>query len=678
MVEGMDSTQLQPQPTMGPLTSPSLDPFVRIPPEVCTIFLSLLPAEDLITASHVSSFLRSQCLNDSLYAPLVKPRLNGLLQNTKSYSRDIFSYTLAEVKELVGKLSHISATSYFDNIDSIREFFLRQHFLMRSWCTGMPQLVQKLRIQKGYLASDSARAPIDRLVVDPVFNQVISMDYVSRVVFWDLETGTMAKTIRLERTSISNGLMDLKGNLLLIGTWGTTTIHICTRDPPSVPKGHRGFSITASLRSSYPIRSVILEGSVCIIGFIHGEVEFWELQKKEQQQPQCGTIRATVMARKILAIPHPGPFYMAEPNKSFQTLHYRRPYLLQSDRGLTVFSPRDRGANNLLDIWNYSAEDITWEDFTHVAINDDLPCLDMPHDVMVTLVRGSSDILITFPGSGVCNGVIRIDGFWNASGPTAKGTLLTKNLEEAQPYSLVATDDLFLTHSHVRAGWHKQPTHETVARLYHLNGDLIAEYVGYSKSDYLVMDPCFFVSVGADRYTCIDVVYFRPKYGRGSKQKEVNPLNPENRRQRTPKPNLESEDANRKPVTLRRGVKRNTNAALKKVTKTPKRPPPGRASALEDSSTRSEVMPWGDAAIQALISHSSNRRGLSVSDILGLTLCLGLREIAAGEEEDVLKEVGDALLGASQSGGTHVERMAASDGTEPKYRISRKRGGRRG
>jgi len=47
----------------------------------------------------------------------------------------------------------------------------------------------------------------------------------------------------------------------------------------------------------------------------------------------------------------------------------------------------------------------------------------------------------------------------------------------------------------------------------------------------------------------------------------------------------------------------------------------------------------------------------------------------AGEVEDVLKEVGDALLSASQSSETHIERVAASDGAEPKYRVSRKRKG---
>jgi hypothetical protein len=192
-------------------------------------------------------------------------------------------------------------------------------------------------------------------------------------------------------------------------------------------------------------------------------VEFWELQKNEQRLPQCSNTRATVTARKILTIHYPGWLRTPTPNKpfQFQTLHYKRPYLLHCGHGLVRFSPRDRDVNNLLDIWNYSVEDISWEDFTHVAINDDLPHLDTQHDVLATLVRGSHDILIAFPDAGVCSGVIRIDDFWNAVGPTAKGTLLTKT-EEAQLYSLVATDDLFLAHSRVQAGWHKQPVHKMV------------------------------------------------------------------------------------------------------------------------------------------------------------------------------------------------------------------------
>src|SRR4051794_12316552 len=109
----------QTQQMMDLPTNRSLDPFARLPSELCAMILSLLPDEDLITASHVSSFLRSQCLDDSLYAPLVKPRLEGLLQNTTSFSGDISGYTPTEIKELVCKLPSMSGTSYFDNIDSI-------------------------------------------------------------------------------------------------------------------------------------------------------------------------------------------------------------------------------------------------------------------------------------------------------------------------------------------------------------------------------------------------------------------------------------------------------------------------------------------------------------------------------------------------------------------------------
>jgi hypothetical protein len=204
---------------MDPPTNHSLDPFVRIPSEVCAMILSLLPDKDLIAASHVSSFLRSQCLDDSLYAPLVKPRLDSLLQSTELFPGDISGYTPTKVKELVSNLSRISATSYFNDIDSIREFFLRQRFLMRSWSAGRPQMVQRLRIPKDYQASKGPRAPIDKLAIDPVFNQVISIDRVARVVFWDLETGTITKSFKLELINISNRLMDLKGDFLLIGAW---------------------------------------------------------------------------------------------------------------------------------------------------------------------------------------------------------------------------------------------------------------------------------------------------------------------------------------------------------------------------------------------------------------------------------------------------------------------------
>ena len=49
----------------------------------------------------------------------------------------------------------------------------------------------------------------------------------------------------------------------------------------------------------------------------------------------------------------------------------------------------------------------------------------------------------------------------------------------------------------------------------------------------------------------------------------------------------------------------------------------------------------------------------------------------AGEEEDALKEVGDALQSASQSSEMSVERVSARRGAEAKYRASRKRRGSR-
>ena len=142
MAEGMHSTQSQPQPTMDVSISHSRDPLVRIPPEVCAMFLSLLSAEDLIAASQVSSFPRPHCLDDSLYAPLVKPRSDASLQNTECFSQDISSYTPTEVLELVGELHHVSTTSYFDDIGSILEFFVLSHKVMVRWETANGSLLQ--------------------------------------------------------------------------------------------------------------------------------------------------------------------------------------------------------------------------------------------------------------------------------------------------------------------------------------------------------------------------------------------------------------------------------------------------------------------------------------------------------------------------------------------------------
>jgi WD40 repeat protein len=194
----------------------SLDPFARLPPELCAAVLSLLPDEDLITVSHVSSFLRSQCLDDSLYAAPVKPRLEALLRNATSFPGDISSYTPAKIRELVRKLPYTSGTSYFDNIDTIRNFFLRQHFLKKSWGSGRPPRVTKLHSHDGH------RSPVDKLAIDPTFNQIISIDREGLVCFWDIETSATTKAFRLEPSSTAvwatqGGLMALKDDVLLVG-----------------------------------------------------------------------------------------------------------------------------------------------------------------------------------------------------------------------------------------------------------------------------------------------------------------------------------------------------------------------------------------------------------------------------------------------------------------------------
>ncbi|KAI9786936.1 MAG: hypothetical protein M1839_005167 [Geoglossum umbratile] len=691
----MASTQLRLQPMAGPPINRPPDPFVRIPSELCGMILSLLPPEDLISASHVSSFLRSQCLDESLYIPLVKPGLNALLLSAKSFSGDIpsgdvSSYALTEIKKLVAKLGHVSATSYFDDINSIREYFLRRHFLMRSWSSGRAKEIN-LRMPKSYQNYKGPRVPIDSLVIDPVYKQVVSMDTMGTVVFWDLETGRMTKSFKLELANSPKlrGLMDLKGDILLISAWRAEIVHICIRDPPSTPKSRRGFSVATPLLIAYPIRSVVLEGAMCIIGYFHGDVEFWKLQKGEQSQ--CGQTIAIITPAIILAIPYQGSSYrnLGAPARASQTLHYKRPYLLLSDYGLVRFSPRNRDANNLLDLWNYSAEDIASEVFSDVVIHDVPPRLVSLSNTIVSLAHGGSDVLIALPGSYAPDAVIRIDDFWNTAGPAVVGTLLTTSSDETQLYSFVATDSFFLTQSQTWAGWHRQPSHKATVRLHHESGHPIVEYLGYSMSNDLAIDPCFFASVGGDRDPTIVIRDFRPKCGRDDKSREVNTPEPAKPRLHTPSP-------------LKRRVNRKTSKeSPKKVERTPKResvettniPEATPASTTKPTSTSAEIapnsgntgieqsqeaIPWGEAAVQALIGCRSDRGGLSVPDILGLVMCLGLREITLGEEEDILEEVEDALRNASQSSAIPIERVAASHGAEPKYRVSLRRTSMRG
>ncbi|KAH0556970.1 hypothetical protein GP486_005241 [Trichoglossum hirsutum] len=682
----------------------SPDPFARLPSELCAMLLSLLPDEDLIAVSHVSSFLRSQCLDDSLYAPFVKPRLESLLGNAAFFPGDMSRCTPTEIRELICKLPCTSGTSYFDNIDSIRDFFLRQHFLKKSWDSGRAPRVAKLRSPDGH------RLPIDRLVVDSTFNQIISIDYSGLVCFWDVETGAVTKTLDLGlggNTVWDNhgGLMALKDDLLLAGVFvwpvylpeqkylvltliqaklqASWSIHICTRDPPSVPVGTRGFTPVSLFTVADPVRSILIEGFMCILGYWGGAVEFWDLQKASTP-------------RKCLRINPPQHFLMIDEN---YTIFYRRPCLLLSSVDIVRISPRNKDDNNLPDIWNYPAEDIVWEIFTHVVFRDDFFYMMSLKNVKISPVGRNGGVLLALPNSNV----IRIDSFWDTVGHTVEGALVTSGPKGCQLRSLAATDGYFsISYTQGEQAWHKQPGAETTVCLYHENGDQIAEYVGYSPVSATIMDPCILVSAEHGRRRPLTIMDFRPRARPNNGPKEVSIPSSVGRQCA-----LRGEGGNWDiGLTLRptkRNRKKRANASSSRRTK--KAPNYSLAeivNAPEDTSIRSTestsvsmqvpsnnanttigqpqgvVTSWGDAAIQALNSHSGGRGGLLASEILGLVLWSGLRKIMVGQEEDVLREVEEALNSASQAGEVPIERVAACRSAKPRYRSSRPRRGVRG
>ncbi|KAH0543347.1 hypothetical protein FGG08_002303 [Glutinoglossum americanum] len=659
----------------------------EIPSELCAIILSLLPDEDLITASHVSSFLRSQCLDDSLYVPLVKPRLEVLLQNNTSFPRDISSHTPAEIKELVCKLSCVSGTSYFSNIDSVRDFFLRQYSLKKSWDSGRPRKITKLRSPDGH------RRSIDRIAIDPVFNQVISLDHEGLVCFWDVETGTLLKALRLELMETPDwetgrGFITLKEDVLLVATHASLSIHAFMRDLPSTPASARSFTLVASFSATDPVHSILLEGDVCVVSCWMGAVEFWDLKKEEQQTQRSG-VRVSISPRKRLRIAQQRLDLGLD-----STVYYRRPCLLLSCTTIVRISPRNRGRDGLLDLWDHPAEDIVWEIFSHVLIRDYSPHLVPLRDVVISQVGRDGSALIAFSNSGLS----RIVNLWDV-GLAVEGSLFANGPVGSRIRSFATMGGYFLaTHTQVRTAWHKHPKAETLVYLYHENGDPIAEFVNYHPISETVMDPCFFVSAGLDRHSHLTISDFRPRCG-PNKPSAVGASNPAKRR-RAPEEKEGRKGISPAPSSTRqRGKKKNSMPSAKK---TPKFSLAEAVSAPEDTVTPSaeaasagmQITPnsadnetklsqmvaisWGEAAIQVLTSHSGGRIGLSVLEILSLVLLGGLREIMVGEEEGALKEIGEALAGASQSSKVPIERIAASHVAEPRYRASRLRiGGRR-
>jgi hypothetical protein len=233
------------------------------------------------------------------------------------------------------------------------------------------------------------------------------------------------------------------------------SIHICIRDPPSVPVGTRGFTPASSFTVADPVRSILLEGSVCILGCCGGGIEFWDLQREERQSQSNG-IEVSIVPRKCLRISSLQHRLSVDRNR---TLYYRRPYLLLPSIIAVRISPRNKDDNKLLDLWEYSAEDIVWDVYTHMITYDDLPHQVSLRNIKISPVGWNGSVLLALPNSSV----FRIDCFWDIVGHTVEGVLLASGPEECQLGSLAAIDGYFLvTYTQGQRAWHKQPVSETV------------------------------------------------------------------------------------------------------------------------------------------------------------------------------------------------------------------------
>lgn len=189
----------------------------ELPLELSRLILSLLSIKDIFICSAVSRTWRSHTLvDDTLYLPHLLKKYNNL-----NHGRNSIPLKANTTQELLRRFPNLSASSYFSNASSLRDLALRDLYLLKQWNSGVP--LRKINLNAPLKHKDV----ILSVLIDPVYNLVVSGDRSGKVVFWSTKTEKVVNSFLLEGEDNHRfqdahpaaSAMALEGDHLVIGTW---------------------------------------------------------------------------------------------------------------------------------------------------------------------------------------------------------------------------------------------------------------------------------------------------------------------------------------------------------------------------------------------------------------------------------------------------------------------------
>ncbi|KAI5849549.1 WD40-repeat-containing domain protein [Morchella snyderi] len=450
----------------------------ELPLELSRLVLSLLDIKDIFTCSAVSRTWRSHTLiDDSLYIPHLLRKYNNV-----THGRDPIPPKANTAQELLRRFPRLSASSYFSDLSTLRDLALRDLYLLKQWNSGNPW--RKTNLNVSFEHADVLLSAL----IDPVYSLVISGDRSGKVVFWSTQTEKAVSSfylgddrreedIRGPRPAAS--AMALAGDHLVIGTWHMM-VHIARRDEGDVPVESRAFSLVASFPVPSPVVSILLEGTICIVGCHSGEISFWDIgvPKASSLSPEeAPKVEYCPKWLLNIQIPNNGPFQQKN-----LSMHYRKPFLFTSSNLVSQVTPSSRkmDRNNKRDLWEYGEREITIKSFCGSTLD-----LSPEHLCLLHPSRDEGDLFVAWPDFSVYS----VGGFNAKIIWTPKSDLLVGKAHDLPVRCLGATDGFLLTGSF-----------DHTVRLFGEDGTPISEpFEHRGDVNALAVDPCFFASVSDDK-----------------------------------------------------------------------------------------------------------------------------------------------------------------------------------
>jgi hypothetical protein len=189
----------------------------ELPLELSRLVLSLLDIKDIFICSAVSRTWRSHTLvDDTLFLPHLLGKYNNL-----THGRNPIPPKANVAQELIQRFPKLSASSYFLNASSLRDLAHRDLHLLKQWKSGIPWRRTDLNVSLEH------KDVVLSVLVDPVYNLVVSGDRSGKVVFWSTQTEKVVSSLLLEDEDNQRfpdprpaaSAMALEGDHLVIGTW---------------------------------------------------------------------------------------------------------------------------------------------------------------------------------------------------------------------------------------------------------------------------------------------------------------------------------------------------------------------------------------------------------------------------------------------------------------------------